>query len=210
MEYKKPNPETSSHGLMFKIILIGSGSVGKTNILTKFCDDHFSLNTTSTIGVEYKTKVVEINDKKINLQIWDTAGQERFHSITKAFYRTSDGAFIVYDITSEESFNRLEYWIKELKEQEQTDAKFMILGNKFDLEKERIVPKEKGQKFAKENKVSFLETSAKDGTNIEKAFEILTKELLNLSQKKNNNTQTDSIVLNPKTHLNQPRKKKCC
>ncbi|KAJ5077764.1 ras-related protein rab-10 [Anaeramoeba ignava] len=207
--FKKIDFSETPCDLSFKIVLIGHSSVGKTNILTKFCDDHFSFNSTSTIAVEYKTQIVEINDKKIKLQIWDTAGQERFHSITKAYYRRADAAFVVYDITNPESFDKLDYWIQEIKEQEQINPKFMILGNKCDLEDKRQISKEQGEKFAKAKRISFLETSAKEGTNIEKAFEALTKEILKALQNKEN-TQTDSIVLNPKTHLNQPRKKKCC
>ncbi|KAJ5077763.1 ras-related protein raba5e [Anaeramoeba ignava] len=177
----------------FKLILIGRGAVGKTNILTKFCDNQFSENSQTTIGVEYKTQIVEINNKKIKLQIWDTAGQERYQSMTKLFYRNSDGVFIVYDITNPESFNKLDYWIKDLKSQEQTNAMLMILGNKCDLEDKRKISKEK----------------AKEGTNIEEAFEALTKEILNNFEKKKENTQTDSIIISS-PNLNRKTKAGCC
>ncbi|KAJ5077762.1 ras-related protein rab-8b [Anaeramoeba ignava] len=211
--FKKIDFSATPCDFNFKLILIGHTGVGKTNILTKFCDNQFSENFQITIGVEYKTQIVEINDKKVELRIWDTAGQERYQSMTKLYYRSSNGVFIVYDITNPESFNKLDYWIKELKSQEQANAMFMIIGNKCDLEDKRKISKEKGEKFAKENDVLFMETSAKDGTNIEEAFEVLTKEILSVSQKKNN--LTNSIILsgpnqNQNPNSNRKTKSGCC
>ncbi|KAJ5077761.1 ras-related protein rab-37 [Anaeramoeba ignava] len=187
--FEKIDNSKTEYDLTLKIILIGHSSVGKTNILTKFCDDKFFENSEITLGASFKTKIVEVNDKKVKLLIWDTAGQERFRSITK----------------SQTSFNKLDYWVKELKSQEQTNAMFMIIGNKCDLEDKRKISKEKGENFAKENKVLFMETSAKDGTNVEKAFRTLIEQIV--ASKKNQNNLKDTIILNSNSKKSED---KCC
>ncbi|KAJ5077774.1 ras-related protein rab-11a [Anaeramoeba ignava] len=189
----------------FKAILIGNSAVGKTNILSRFHKNEFSLNTQTTIGVEFGSRILEIKGKKIQLKVWDTAGQEIFRSITQSYYRGSNGAFIVYDITNEDSFNELENWIVEFQKNAQESAVPMIIGNKCDLEKDRKIPKEKGEKFAKKNKALFMETSAKDGTNIEEVFQMLATEILNVFE--NKQQKKDNININ---NPHSEKRRSCC
>ncbi|KAJ5077769.1 hypothetical protein M0811_05459 [Anaeramoeba ignava] len=128
-----------------------------------------------------------------NLNYRDTSGEERYFSVSKSYYRDAVGAFIIYDITNEESFNKLDFWFEEFINFSKENAIPMIIGNKFDLEKERKISKEMGENFAEENKGLFMETSAKDGTNIQEAFEELTKEILNVFE---NEQKKDNITIN--------------
>ncbi|KAJ5077777.1 ras-related protein rab-11a [Anaeramoeba ignava] len=186
MQQKERNldNELSLYSHVFKVVLIGNTHVGKTNLLTRYRYNTFTTESTSTIGVEFSSKVFKINNETIQLQIWDTAGQERFRSVTRAYYRGSYGAFIVYDIADEESFEKLEYWINDFKDQTDQNVVIMIIGNKSDLSDKRKISKEKGQKFAAEKNFLFMETSAKDGTNVHKAFETLITEIYNVFSKK--------------------------
>ncbi|KAJ5077776.1 ras-related protein raba4d-like [Anaeramoeba ignava] len=172
--------------------------VGKTNLLTQYCNKTFTSDTKATIGVEFESKILQIHDKKVK----DTAGQERFRSVTQVYYRGSYGAFIVYDITNKESFKQIKYWIKELRDKVKKNIVTMLIGNKSDLAKLRKVPKEKGEKFAKKNNILFMETSAKDGTNVDKAFKTLITDAYNNYE---NNNDISTI------NLRKPsKKKKCC
>eukprot|EP01156_Anaeramoeba_ignava_P023391 Anaeramoba_ignava/c21510_g1_i3.p1 GENE.c21510_g1_i3~~c21510_g1_i3.p1 ORF type:complete len:202 (-),score=75.25 c21510_g1_i3:64-669(-) len=190
MESKKEN-EKYDHS--FKVILIGSKAAGKTNIISRFQKNEFNPNSKTTIGAEFANIILEIKGKKIQLQTWDTSGEERYFSVSKSYYRDAVGAFIIYDITNEESFNKLDFWFEEFINFSKENAIPMIIGNKFDLEKERKISKEMGENFAEENKGLFMETSAKDGTNIQEAFEELTKEILNVFE---NEQKKDNITIN--------------
>ena len=123
-----------------------------------------------TIGVEFGSRTVKINDKNIKLQIWDTAGQESFKSITRSYYRGAAGALLVYDITRKETFNHLTRWLEEVRQNGNPDIMVMLIGNKADLDSRRQVSTEEGERFAKENGLIFLETSAKTAFNVEQAF----------------------------------------
>lgn len=133
--------------LSLKIIILGDSSVGKTNILTRYTKNLFSDDSKTTIGVEFGTKILDLNNHKIKLQIWDTAGQERYKAVTVAYYKGSKGAFIVYDVTNKSSFDNLENWIKDIKKNGDKETSIIIVGNKTDLEK-REVTYEQGKKFA--------------------------------------------------------------
>lgn len=165
-----------NYDYLFKVLAIGDSGVGKTSIIKRFIDDTFCTQHMSTIGIDFKIKTIQnqnINDKKIKLQIWDTAGQERFRSITSAYYRGAMGIFLVYDITSEKSFDNIKIWLKSILI-ENPDVKKIIVGNKCDLENKRIISYEKGKKEADDNGCLFCEISAKENLNINTAFEELT------------------------------------
>lgn len=134
-----------------KVVVIGDSSVGKTNILSRFSKNEFSIETKSTIGVEFLTKISEIKGKKIKLQIWDTAGQEKYKAITNSFYCNSNAALIVFDLSTAESFDRVDYWIKEVKKYTREDVILMMIGNKSDLEKKVTFEEatEKAEKLSK-------------------------------------------------------------
>ena len=169
--------ETESYDLLFKLILIGDSAVGKSNILLKYLKNEFDKNSRATVGVEFGTKNVLINGKKVKIQIWDTAGQERYRSITSAYYKGAKGAFIVYDITNKSTFDNIDKWISDLKLNGDQNICIVILGNKSDLNESRQVSTNDGMKKAEMFKTAFMETSALNGENIGEAFEELIEEI---------------------------------
>lgn len=157
-----------------KILTIGESAVGKTCILLRFTDDKFLINHITTIGIDYKSKVINSGGKSVKLKIWDTAGQERFRNITKQYYKGADGILLVYDITERNSFEKARDWMNNIQDNTQKDnVGIVLLGNKSDLE-ERQVSYEEGQKLAQEFNVMFMETSAYKNINIKESFECLT------------------------------------
>ena len=169
--------DEDNYDLIFKLVLIGDTGVGKTNILSRYINNEFSLATQSTVGVEFGSKIIKKNDKLIKLQIWDTAGQERYKSITSAYYKGSKGALVVYDISRKGTFENVDKWIEELKANGSEDVLIMLVGNKSDLEDKREVKTEDVIKKAEQFKVAFCETSALDGKNIDHAFDNLINEI---------------------------------
>ena len=155
---------------LLKYIVIGDSAVGKSNILLRYAHEKFNEDYQATIGVEFGAKNLEINNEKYRIQIWDTAGQENFKSITRAYYKNSVCAIIVYDITNRESFNNINTWIDDCKSQSPKTVFFVLVGNKIDLENERKVDYNEGLNFAKENQMFFFECSAKTGKNVEDIF----------------------------------------
>jgi Ras-related protein Rab-2A len=170
-----------SYAYLFKYIIIGDTGtlsfrlicyllgVGKSCLLLQFTDKRFRTDHDLTIGVEFGARLVNISGKQIKLQIWDTAGQESFRSITRSYYRGATGALLVYDISRRDTFNHLTRWLDEARQHANPKMVIMLIGNKSDLEK-REVSYEEGEKFAKENGLIFLETSAKTAQNVEEAF----------------------------------------
>ena len=138
------------YDFIFKVVLIGDSSVGKSNILSRYLHDKFNVNTKTTVGVEFGWKKVVIDGMNIKTQIWDTAGQERYKSITSAYYKGARGALLVYDITKKESFENLERWLSEFKKFSDADYTILLVGNNCDLKEERQVSTEEGQKKAAE------------------------------------------------------------
>jgi len=169
--------EKESYDFLFKLILIGDSSVGKSNILLKYLKGEFDQNSRATVGVEFGTKNIKIKNKKIKIQIWDTAGQERYRSITSAYYKGAKGAFIVYDITRKLTFDNIDKWVTDLKTNGDKNISIILIGNKSDLEDKREVEKEEGIKKSEEYKIAFLETSALNGDNIDKAFNELLEQI---------------------------------
>ncbi|KAJ6238400.1 ras-related protein rab-2a [Anaeramoeba flamelloides] len=164
---------------LYKFVIIGDSGVGKSCLLLQFTDKRFQAVYDLTIGVEFGARLIEIENKKIKLQIWDTAGQESFRSITRSYYRGAAGALIVYDITRRETFDHLVTWLKDAREHSSPNLQIMLIGNKSDLGFKREVKKEEGQKFADEHGLLFLETSAKTAENVEKAFQKTSRDIYN-------------------------------
>merc|ERR1712032_667118 len=146
---------------LFKLLLIGDSGVGKTCILFRFSDDAFNTTFISTIGIDFKIKTIDINGKRVKLQIWDTAGQERFHTITTSYYRGANGIMLVYDITNAKSFDNIHNWLRNIEQHASEDVEKMLLGNKCDMEDKRVIPKQRGEMLAREHGIKFFETSAK-------------------------------------------------
>ena len=185
--------------LSFKIIVIGDTSVGKSCLTMKATKDYFENYYSPTVGFEFYTFNVKIDEQNIRLQIWDTCGQEEYRSLIQNFYRNSSLAIMVYSIDNEKSFENLEIWLNEIKLKGNPDVIIFLIGNKIDLEDNREVPTEKGEQFYKDNKLSlFLETSAKTGKNVEDVFtnaaKILYQEHMNY---KNRLSRPDSFIKLP-------------
>lgn len=216
--------ETAEPDYLIKIVLIGDTGVGKTNLLSRFSRNQFNPDSKSTIGVEFATKTLEIDGKTIKAQIWDTAGQERYRAITSAYYRGAIGALLLYDISASLTFNSLSRWLKELRENADSNMVVMLVGNKCDLTETRAVTEDEGVEFAKSKDLMFIETSARDSTNVQEAFTQLINEIVsrlaasdmdgeNLDANGSpatlsKNTKTVSIS-NPDENENQ-KKKGCC
>ncbi|KAH8739595.1 Rab2 GTPase [Cryptosporidium ryanae] len=159
----------SPYDYLFKYIIIGDTAVGKSCLLLQFTDRRFRVDHDLTIGVEFGARIIEINSKKLKLQIWDTAGQESFRSITRSYYRGAAGALLVYDITRRDTFNHLEKWLIDVKRNATPNMVIILVGNKCDLDR-REVTTEEGKEFARRNGLLFVETSAKTSHNVENAF----------------------------------------
>lgn len=158
---------------MFKLLIIGNSSVGKTSFLFRYADDSFTPAFVSTVGIDFKVKTVFRNDKRIKLQIWDTAGQERYRTITTAYYRGAMGFLLMYDITNQDSFNAVQDWATQIKTYSWDNAQVIMVGNKCDLEDDRVVPTEDSQRLAEDLGFQFFEASAKDNINVKQVFERL-------------------------------------
>ncbi|KAG0463787.1 hypothetical protein HPP92_019372 [Vanilla planifolia] len=169
---------------LFKIVLIGDSGVGKSNILSRFTRNEFSLDSKSTIGVEFATKTLQVEGKTVKAQIWDTAGQERYRAITSAYYRGAVGAFLVYDITKKQTFENVQRWLRELRDHADSNIVVMLAGNKSDLNHLRVVSTEEAKVMAEKEGLSFLETSALESVNIDKAFHTILKEIFHIVSKK--------------------------
>jgi Ras-related protein Rab-8A len=169
---------TSEPSITFKILTIGESGVGKTCILRRFVENKFLKNHLATIGIDFKTKTLNINNQEIKLKIWDTAGQERFRNITTQYYKGADGIVLVYDVTEESSYDKIRDWMEQiLYNTQRDDIGLVLLGNKCDMEP-RTVTEEQGNKMAEELKISYFETSALNGQGIKEAFEQLTRDIM--------------------------------
>ena len=156
--------------MVIRLLMIGDSSVGKTSLVVRYDEDSFSTMFMTTIGVDYRDKLITLEGRDIKLQIWDTAGQESFRSITRSYYRGAAGALLVYDITRRETFNHLASWLEDAKQHAHSNMTIMLIGNKSDLTHRRAVTYEEGEAFAKEHGLVFMETSAKTAFNVEDAF----------------------------------------
>jgi len=162
---------TSEYDYLFKILLLGTQGVGKSSLLGRFADNEFLDTYRTTVGVDFKIRTVDIDDKVVKLQLWDTAGQERFKTVTNTYFRGAHGVIVVYDVTDPKSFSQInDYWLNEIEMHAPPNAVLMIVGNKIDLEEDRSVDQRKAKEFAKSKDALFLETSAKAGDNVNKAF----------------------------------------
>jgi Ras-related protein Rab-2A len=181
-----------SYSYLFKYIIIGDTAVGKSCLLLQFTDKRFRPDHDLTIGVEFGARFIQIEDKTVKLQIWDTAGQESFRSITRSYYRGATGALLVYDISRRDTFNHLSRWLDEARLNANPHMVIMLIGNKMDLDK-REVSFDEGNRFAQENGLVFMETSAKTSQNVEEAF-------LNTTRKIYENIQAGVYDLTNESH----------
>ncbi|CAH1401991.1 unnamed protein product [Nezara viridula] len=161
---------SETYDFLFKFLVIGSAGSGKSCMLHQFIEKKFKGDSSHTIGVEFGSKIVTVAGKTVKLQIWDTAGQERFRSVTRSYYRGAAGALLVYDIANRESYNALGEWLTDARTLASPNIVILLAGNKKDLDDDRQVTFLEASKFAQENELMYLETSAKSGENVEEAF----------------------------------------
>lgn len=159
----------------YKFVFLGEQSVGKTSIITRFMYDSFDASYQATIGIDFISKTLYMEDRTVKLQLWDTAGQERFRSLIPSYIRDSSVAVVVYDITSRTSFQNTEKWVADVRAERGKDVHIALVGNKIDLEENRQVSTEDGMAKAKEWNIIFMETSAKNGDNIRNLFKTLAR-----------------------------------
>jgi small GTP-binding protein len=197
----KDSSSQEEYDYLYKVVLIGDSGVGKSNLLSRFTRNEFNLETKSTIGVEFATRSIQTEGKTIKAQIWDTAGQERYRAITSAYYRGAVGALLVYDISKHATFKNVERWLQELRENADRNIVIMLVGNKSDLRHLREVPTEEAKEFSEKNKLSFIETSALDSSNVELAFQNILTEIYHIMSRpppfeSNENDVNDSVTSN--------------
>ncbi|XP_013637659.1 PREDICTED: ras-related protein RABD1 [Brassica oleracea var. oleracea] len=187
---------STEYDYLFKLLLIGDSSVGKSCLLLRFADDAYIDSYISTIGVDFKIRTIELDGKTVKLQIWDTAGQERFRTITSSYYRGAHGIIIVYDCTEMESFNNVKQWLSEIDRYANDSVCKLLIGNKNDMVESKVVSTETGKALADELGIPFLETSAKDSINVEQAFLTIAGEIKKKmgSQPNANNTSGSGTV----------------
>ena len=164
--------KSKNYDYLFKLVLVGDACVGKSTIMSRFGEQTFIQYNLSTIGVDFRSRTVDIDDKKVKLQVWDTAHQERFREIVRTYYRGAHGMMIVYDITNEDTFtNAMNVWMKHVDENTGSSTIKMMVGNKCDLqEPQRVISRERGQLVADDHGAMFSEVSAKSGYNIDQTF----------------------------------------
>ncbi|CAN8305730.1 unnamed protein product [Cochlearia groenlandica] len=178
---RRPEEE---YDYLFKVVLIGDSGVGKSNLLSRFTRNEFCLESKSTIGVEFATRTLQVEGRTVKAQIWDTAGQERYRAITSAYYRGALGALLVYDVTKPTTFENVSRWLKELRDHADSNIVIMLIGNKTDLKHLRAVATEDAQSYAEKEGLSFIETSALEALNVEKAFQTVLSEIYRIISKK--------------------------
>jgi Ras-related protein Rab-4B len=157
------------YDFLFKFIVIGDTAVGKSCLLHRFIDNKFKKESTHTIGVEFGSKIVEVGGRNVKLQIWDTAGQERFRSVTRSYYRGAAGAILVYDTTNRDTYNHVSSWLSDARSLANKDIAIILVGNKTDLPNREVTFLE-ASRYAQENDLMFLETSAMSGEGVEEIF----------------------------------------
>ncbi|KAI8978976.1 GTP-binding protein ypt2 [Pilobolus umbonatus] len=166
-----------SYDYLIKLLLIGDSGVGKSCLLLRFSEDSFTPSFITTIGIDFKIRTIELDGKRIKLQIWDTAGQERFRTITTAYYRGAMGILLVYDTTDERSFNNVRNWFANIEQHASEGVNKILIGNKCDMEGKRVISTEQGKALADELGIRFIETSAKANVGVEDAFFDLARDI---------------------------------
>ncbi|KAH8204041.1 hypothetical protein TruAng_001852 [Truncatella angustata] len=162
---------------LFKLLLIGDSGVGKSCLLLRFADDTYTESYISTIGVDFKIRTIELDGKTVKLQIWDTAGQERFRTITSSYYRGAHGICVVYDVTDMDSFNNVKQWLQEIDRYATEGVNKLLVGNKSDMSDKKVVEYSVAKEFADSLGIPFLETSAKNASNVEQAFLTMARQI---------------------------------
>ncbi len=197
---------------IFKVLLLGNSNVGKSSLFLRFVDDIWNDTFVPTIGVDFKIKTFDIDEKKIKMQIWDTAGQERFKNIIASYYRGAHGILLIYDVTDKDSFKNLSNWLIEIEKNASKNVLKILIGNKTDLDDKRVITYNQGKEFADTYGLKFIETSAKKNLNVNEAFETLGRELMQASDEKKivKQKQNKKISVAKAQDLSVEKKGGCC
>ena len=163
--------------IKFKILVFGESTSNKASLIRRYTKDQFGGIYLNTVGIDFQDKLIQIEDKKVKLQIWDTAGQERFRNVAKNYFQNTQGFVLVYNITDRQSFEKLSFWLEQIKLNASEKVKIVLVGNNFDLANERKVSIEEAEEFAKKNNMKFFEASPKEGTNVNELFYYLANEI---------------------------------
>lgn len=196
-----------------KTCIIGSQGVGKTSMIFQLSMRHFKSNVTPTIGASFSCKVIDVDSYTIRFQIWDTAGQETYKSMLPMYYRKTNLAMVVYDITCIESFNSIPSWLEELEKYAERDCIICIIGNKCDMENKRTVDRGRASQFAKSIGALYFETSAKTNEGIMEAFVLVARQLINLYHRRGSFVSRSNSISQPPVQFHQedpPEEKKSC
>ncbi|KAF9936217.1 GTP-binding protein [Mortierella antarctica] len=190
-------PKSASYDYLIKLLLIGDSGVGKSCLLLRFSDDSFTPSFITTIGIDFKIRTIELDGKRIKLQIWDTAGQERFRTITTAYYRGAMGILLVYDVTDERSFSNIRNWFSNIEQHASEGVNKILIGNKCDMPDKKVISKDQGQALADEFGIKFLETSAKSNICVEEAFFSLARDIKRrmIDTQTNQTQNTNTLVV---------------
>ncbi|KDR21730.1 ras-related protein Rab-21 [Zootermopsis nevadensis] len=192
---------SSSGSYNFKVVLLGEGCVGKTSVMLRYVEDKFNEKHITTLQASFLNKKINLGGKRVNLSIWDTAGQEKFHALGPIYYRMSNGAILVYDITDEDSFQKVKNWVKELKKMLGSEICLIIAGNKLDLEKQRNVSVQDAEEYANSVGAKHFHTSAKLNQGIEEMFLELSQRMIERAQE-NNQQRANSLGRSGSTRRN--------
>ena len=197
---------------IIKILTLGDSLVGKSSIVLRFSDNRFDDNQLATIGIDYKTKYIKVKDASVKVLLWDTAGQEKFRNIARQYYKGANGVLLIYDVCDRKSYERIGFWMDELKQNNEIEQLYIILvGNKIDLEEKRVVTREEAEKYAEDNNINYIEVSAKTGEGILDLFNEVTKGTMDkVFNDQDNNEDKEKIKTYLDTNSNRKRKKKCC
>uniref|UniRef100_A0A7S3K6D1 Uncharacterized protein n=1 Tax=Aureoumbra lagunensis TaxID=44058 RepID=A0A7S3K6D1_9STRA len=193
--------------LQIKLLMIGDSAVGKTSLLLRYANDTFSSTFITTIGIDFKIKTIDLDGKRVKLQIWDTAGQEQFRTITRSYFRGAQGIVLVYDVTDRGTFNSVRSWMSQIADHADAQVNRILIGNKCDNEAARQVAVEEGQRLAEEYGVQFFETSAKNDLNVTESFIAIARQAKARLPSESSNTNANIKNLNNKS---SGSKSSCC
>ena len=207
-----PTKGNDDYEFIFKVLLLGNSNVGKSSLFLRFVDDIWNDTFVPTIGVDFKIKTFDIDDKRIKMQIWDTAGQERFKNIIASYYRGAHGILLIYDVTDKDSFKNLSNWLIEIEKNSSKNVLKVLIGNKTDLEEKRVISYNQAKEFADSYGLKYIETSAKKNLNVNEAFATLGRELMVASEDKRivKQKQNKKISVAKMEDLNVQKRRGCC
>lgn len=202
----------NAYDLLAKVLIIGDSGVGKTCLLLRFSDNDFTTSHLATIGIDFKMKTIDVDGKRVKMQIWDTAGQDRFKTITQTYYKGAMGIMLAYAVNDRESFQNIENWMKQIREHASEDVCKILVGNKADMA-DRCVDFEEGKRLADSYGIKFYETSAKDARNVNDAFHSIAGEIKDKAVTKSSILTPGGGINGGGINLHQAEQKKpgaCC